>query len=97
MVLESKSSTSLVNVDETGIESFDDLRLNLDESIFMVGGYDGVTWLSSVELYSPSLDVLKSLKPMNSVRAYSSVAKLNGELYVFGGGNGCLWYDTGTT
>ncbi|KAL3531636.1 hypothetical protein ACH5RR_005157 [Cinchona calisaya] len=94
MKLESKSNISLVHVDETGIESFDDLQLDLDESILLVGGYDGVSWLSSLDLYSPSQDVLKSLKPMNSVRSYSSVAKLNGELYVFGGGNGCIWYDT---
>ncbi|KAK4345645.1 hypothetical protein RND71_035821 [Anisodus tanguticus] len=64
------------------------------ESIFLVGGYDGVSWLSTLESYSPSNVVLKSLKAMNSVRSYASVAKLYGELYVFRGRTGRLWYDT---
>ena len=97
MMLESRSNTSLVHVDGTGIKSCDDFHLDLDESIFLVGGYDGVLWSSALDLFSPSHDVLKSLKPMSSVRSYSSVAKLNGELYVFGGGTGSAWLDTGTT
>ncbi|KAM3216902.1 kelch-like protein 4 isoform X1 [Capsicum annuum] len=64
------------------------------EMIFLTGGYDGVSWLSALDSYLPSFDVLNSLKPMNSVRAYASVAKLSGEFYVFGGGTGSLWYDT---
>ncbi|KAJ0089196.1 hypothetical protein Patl1_31444 [Pistacia atlantica] len=31
---------------------------------------------------------------MNSVRSYASVALLNGEVYVFGGGDGRTWYNT---
>ncbi|XP_055806834.1 uncharacterized protein LOC129875548 [Solanum dulcamara] len=68
------------------------------ESIFLVGGYNGESWLSTLESYSPSNDVLKSFKPMHSVRTYAGVAKLCGELFVFGGGGavgtGSLWYDT---
>ncbi|XP_071910295.1 uncharacterized protein [Coffea arabica] len=94
MMLESRSNTSLVHVDGTGIKSCDDFHLDLDDSIFLVGGYDGVLWSSALDLFSPSHDVLKSLKPMSSVRSYSSVAKLNGELYVFGGGTGSAWLDT---
>lgn len=79
-----------------GVESLDNVYLDFDESVFLVGGYDGVSWLSALDLYCPSQDMLKTLKPMGNVRSYSSVVKLNGELYVFGGGNGSLWYDTGT-
>ncbi|PHT39852.1 Heat shock protein 90-1 [Capsicum baccatum] len=53
-----------------------------------------VSWLSTLDSYLPSFDLLNSLKPMNSVSAYASVAKLSGEFYVFGGGTGSLWYDT---
>ncbi|KAK6778551.1 hypothetical protein RDI58_025269 [Solanum bulbocastanum] len=70
------------------------------ESIFLIGGYDGVSWLTALESYSPSNDVVKSLKPMHSVRSYAGVAELYGQLFVFGGGDGgaigdgSLWYDT---
>ncbi|XP_049400007.1 uncharacterized protein LOC125864119 [Solanum stenotomum] len=70
------------------------------ESIFLIGGYDGVSWLTALESYSPSNDVVKSLKPMHSVQSYAGVAELCGQLFVFGGGDGgaigaeSLWYDT---
>lgn len=67
---------------------------NLDESIFIVGGSDGSTWLSA-NSYHLSRDVLESLSPMNLVRSYASAAKFNGQIYVLGGGDGKLWYDTG--
>ncbi|CAL5422646.1 unnamed protein product [Camellia sinensis] len=47
-----------------------------------------------MDSYSPTTDVIKSVKPMNHGHAYVSIAWLNGELYVFGGGNGSLWVDT---
>lgn len=94
MALESGSCLFVTQAEEA-VVSFDGLHLNLDELIFLVGGYDGESWSSALHSYSPLHDVVKSLKPMSSVRAYASVAKLNAELYVFGGGNGALWYDTG--
>ncbi|KAL6987905.1 hypothetical protein U1Q18_013652 [Sarracenia purpurea var. burkii] len=94
MILESTSQTSVARVDEMTMDSYNDLKLDLNELVFLVGGYDGETWLSALDSYSPTHDVIKSLKPMNSIRSYASVARLNGELYVFGGGNGCFWYDT---
>ncbi|XP_055812721.1 uncharacterized protein LOC129882448 isoform X2 [Solanum dulcamara] len=92
MMLES-SNTVCTHADEIIIDHTDDAHLK-HEMIFLTGGYDGVSWLSALDSYLPSFDVLKSLKPMNSVRAYASVAKLNGEFYVFGGGTASLWYDT---
>ncbi|KAF3665413.1 hypothetical protein FXO37_11043 [Capsicum annuum] len=92
MMLES-SNTVCTRADEIMIDHTDDRHLK-HEMIFVTGGYDGVSWLSALDSYLPSFDVLNLLKPMNSVRAYASVAKLSGEFYVFGGGTGNLWYDT---
>ncbi|PHU26882.1 Heat shock protein 90-1 [Capsicum chinense] len=92
MMLES-SNTVCTRADEIMIDHTDDRHLK-HEMIFLTGGYDGVSWLSALDSYLPSFDVLNLLKPMNSVRAYASVAKLSGEFYVFGGGTGNLWYDT---
>ncbi|KAK6152545.1 hypothetical protein DH2020_015180 [Rehmannia glutinosa] len=95
MKLESISNTSMrLSGDETLLESPDELCLNLNESILIVGGYDGGSWSSALHSFSPSHDVLKSLKPMSCVRSYAAVAIFNEELYVFGGGTGSVWYDT---
>ncbi|CAL5420395.1 unnamed protein product [Camellia sinensis] len=94
MMLECTSHPSAVRIDEMAMESVNDPELDLDELIYLVGGYNGVSWLSALDSYSPTKDVIKSLKPMNHGRAYVSIAWLNGELYVFGGGNGNLWVDT---
>ncbi|KAM7526543.1 hypothetical protein LguiA_016445 [Lonicera macranthoides] len=85
---------SLAPVDGTVIEPPNGHNLDLAELIFLVGGYDGSSWLSALDAYSPLQDVLTPLSPMNAVRSFASVAELNSELYVFGGGNGLLWYDT---
>ncbi|KAH7855739.1 hypothetical protein Vadar_028277 [Vaccinium darrowii] len=65
----------------------------IDDSILIVGGFDGCSWLSALDSYSPSKDTMKSLKPMTFVRSYASQATLNGELYVFGGVDGDMWHD----
>ncbi|XP_073297897.1 uncharacterized protein [Primulina huaijiensis] len=88
-VPETSMTVGAATGNETPVESPD-----LNESIFLVGGYDGVSWSSALHSFSPVNDVLKTLKPMFSVRSYASVAKLNKELYVFGGGDGTLLYDT---
>lgn len=67
----------------------------VDDSILIVGGFDGCSWLSTLDSYSPSEDTMKSLKPMTCVRSYASQATLNGELYVLGGVDGDMWHDTG--
>lgn len=67
-----------------------------NESIFIVGGYDGSSHLSASYLYSPHEDIMTSLSPMRFVRSQASVAKLRGELYVFGGFYDDVWHDTGT-
>ncbi|XP_017977264.1 PREDICTED: uncharacterized protein LOC18597448 isoform X1 [Theobroma cacao] len=94
LMLESLSNHSVEHVNGKAIEPSEELQLDPTESIFLVGGYDGESWLSALDSYFPSQDVIKSVHPMSSVRSYASAAQLNGELYVFGGGDGYSWYDT---
>ncbi|XP_022744291.1 kelch-like protein 12 isoform X2 [Durio zibethinus] len=94
LMLESLSNYSVEHVNGKAIEPSEELQLDPTESIFLVGGYDGESWLSALDSYFPSQDVIKSVQPMSSVRSYASAAQLNGELYVFGGGDGYSWYDT---
>ncbi|KAI3783446.1 hypothetical protein L1987_42528 [Smallanthus sonchifolius] len=81
-----------------GLQEYSDLKANevsLDDvSILLVGGYNGGSWLSSLDCYSPSQNLTKSLNPMNTERCYAAVSKLDGELYVFGGGTCGQWFDT---
>lgn len=81
------------------METFDEPRVGVGEVIFVMGGYDGVTWLPTVDCYSPSRGVVKSVKPMDSVRSYASATVLNGLIYNIGGWNGYdnQWCDTGMT
>ncbi|PHT49036.1 Heat shock protein 82 [Capsicum baccatum] len=88
-MMSESSNTVCTHADEITIDHTDDGHLK-HEMIFLTGGYDDVLWLSTLDSYLPSFDVLNLLKPMNSVRAYSSVAKLSGEFYVFSGGTGSL-------
>ncbi|XBJ15736.1 hypothetical protein VPH35_007548 [Triticum aestivum] len=68
---------------------------NLDmPAIFLIGGYNGVTWLSSLDSFSPKKDILVSLTSMSSARSYASVAAMEGCIFVFGGGDGSSWYNT---
>lgn len=63
-------------------------------SIFLIGGYNGVTWLSSLDSFSPKKDILVPLTSMGSARSYASVAAMEGCVFVFGGGDGSSWYNT---
>ncbi|XVE76629.1 hypothetical protein DITRI_Ditri12bG0188700 [Diplodiscus trichospermus] len=94
LMLESLSNQSVGHVNGKAIEPSKELQLDPTESIFLVGGYDGESWLSVLNSYFPSQDVIKSVHPMSSVRSYAAAARLNGNLYVLGGGDGYSWYDT---
>ncbi|KVI03272.1 Development/cell death domain-containing protein [Cynara cardunculus var. scolymus] len=84
--LDNLPSTSEFHMDSSPERS--DIHLDSDELILLVGGYDGTSWFSSLDSYSPSQNRTKSLKPMNAARCYAPVSILDGELYVFGGGTG---------
>ncbi|MCL7038615.1 hypothetical protein MKW94_022220 [Papaver nudicaule] len=79
---------------ETSKELIDELSVGVNELVFLIGGFDGTSWLSDLDCYSPSTDSVKSLRPMSLVRSYAAASALNGEIYVFGGGDGTLWYNT---
>lgn len=79
------------------VDFFTEPHLDIDELIFLVGGYNGKTYLSSLHAYLPSQNKMTCLTPMSIVRSLASVAILSGELYAFGGGNGSEWYNTGTS
>ncbi|KAL9315261.1 hypothetical protein ACSQ67_016262 [Phaseolus vulgaris] len=84
----------LEHVEKGVMKSTVEQHLDPKDSLFLIGGFDGKSWLATMDLYSTSQSVIKPCKPMNSVRSYASVVRLNGEIYVFGGGNGYIWYDT---
>ncbi|MED6158210.1 hypothetical protein PIB30_030715 [Stylosanthes scabra] len=67
---------------------------SVEESILIVGGYNGLTYVSTLECYCPTNDLLETLCPMSSVRSYTASVKLNGEVYVIGGLQDNLWCDT---
>lgn len=63
-------------------------------SIFLIGGYNGVTWLPSLDSLTPDKDILVGLTPMSNVRSYATAAVLDGHIFAFGGGDGTSWYNT---
>lgn len=97
ITLECRLNPCTYPVKEGIIEFSTESHLNFKELIFLVGGYDGKTCLSSLDAYLPSQNKMKSLMPMSVVRSLASVAMLCGELYAFGGGNGSEWYNTGAS
>lgn len=66
-----------------------------EKLIYLVGGYDNVDWLSSLDAFVPSKDRLMPLKRMSGARAYTSVATLGEVIFVIGGGDGNSWSDIG--
>ncbi|GER55762.1 kelch repeat-containing family protein [Striga asiatica] len=94
MILESVSNSSSTISSNEALVGHNAIKSSLNESIFILGGYDGVSWSAALNSVSPTCDVLKFHKPMSAVRGNASVARLHGELYVFGGGTDSLWYDT---
>ncbi|CAN1276896.1 Kelch-like protein 20 [Linum perenne] len=83
-----------VNHEKTARITFEGLHLDLTDSIYIIGGHDGESWLPSLDLYYPSSGQKEALTPMSCPRAYASVAEAYDQLYVMGGGDGNLWYDT---
>ncbi|KAK9168020.1 hypothetical protein Syun_000160 [Stephania yunnanensis] len=65
-----------------------------DSYIYVMGGNDDNSWLSTLCCYLPYMDIVKSLKPMSSVCSYASATVLSGNVYKFGGVNANSWVDT---
>jgi kelch-like protein 20 len=94
-LLESTRDIPPTHVEETLIDPIAELHLDARDSFFLIGGSDGESPLAAMDMYCTSQNVIKSLKPMSCLRSYASVVELNGEIYVFGGGDDCVWFDSG--
>lgn len=55
------------------------------DSVYIFGGHDGSSWLTTLDSYFPSHDTKTSLSPMQFEKKHASSTTLNGELYHFGG------------
>ncbi|XP_020080324.1 kelch-like protein 20 [Ananas comosus] len=56
-----------------------------EQAIYLMGGYNGTTWLSTLDCLSPATDSLVSLRPMSVTRSYASAVALSNNIFVFGG------------
>lgn len=81
------------HVDES-LDTFVKQCLVSEDVIYLIGGFNGSSWLSSFDSFSPSLDIITSLKPMSYARSYASAVSLEGNIFVFGGRNGKSCSDT---
>lgn len=66
----------------------------LDDRIYICGGYDGVTSLSTVESYCPSTDTWSIVSPMMKYRSAGGVAALGKYVYALGGHDGLSIFDS---
>lgn len=57
----------------------------INDSVVIVGGFNGSSWLPSLNFYFSSEDCVETLSPMTFPRSHASAVKLNGELFVLGG------------
>ncbi|XP_062092394.1 uncharacterized protein LOC133798194 isoform X2 [Humulus lupulus] len=91
--LESQLFKKSGNDEQEESESINELHPNLDESVLLVGGFDGSSWLPDMDFYHPSLDHMEPCSSMRLVRSYACAADLNGEIFIFGGVYDNVWYD----
>ena len=66
------------------------------QRVYILGGHDGHSWLASVDVLSPARHEYYPVASMLTPRSYAASSVLMGQVYIFGGGNGKLWYETGT-
>lgn len=62
----------------------------LNGRLFACGGYDGSSFLRSVEVYDPNYDEWKTVAPMNVKRSRVALTANMGKLYAIGGYDGKL-------
>lgn len=60
----------------------------LNGKLYACGGYDGSSFLRSVEVYDPSFDLWKSVASMNVKRSRVALTANKGKLYAIGGYDG---------
>ena len=57
----------------------------LNGKIWVLGGYNGESYLRSVECYCPKKNVWKMVAPMIKSRSIFNAAVVDGKLYAIGG------------
>lgn len=64
--------------------------------LFIVGGHDSANWLDTVDVFSPGAEGGRwaQLVPQGAPRSFAAAAVLDRMLYVSGGGNGEVWFDS---
>lgn len=60
----------------------------LNGKLFACGGYDGTSFLRSVEVYDPTTDMWKTITPMNVKRSRVALTANMGKLFAIGGYDG---------
>ncbi|RZC44201.1 hypothetical protein C5167_037153 [Papaver somniferum] len=95
-LIPSTASTAYVESLETCSADTMDMEgfLGNNKLVFLFGGYDGTTWLSNVDCYSPISDTMKRLGPTNLACSHAAAAALCGDIYIIGGGDGTVWCNT---
>ena len=61
---------------------------SIDGKIYVFGGYNGSTALSSAEVYDPHEGVWRCLPPMCTKRSSASAVHIDGSVFVAGGYSG---------
>ncbi|KAJ1273742.1 hypothetical protein BS78_05G007500 [Paspalum vaginatum] len=79
---------------DNSLNQFVEQCLGSEDVIYLVGGFDGFSFLPTLDSFSPSLDILTPLKPMGVGKSYASTVALDGKIFVLGGGDGACWFDT---
>nr|CAB3450281.1 unnamed protein product [Digitaria exilis] len=79
---------------DDSLNQFVEQCLGSEDVIYLVGGFDGLSFLPSLDSFSPSLDILTPLRPMPVGKSYASTVALDGKIFVLGGGDGACWFDT---
>jgi hypothetical protein len=66
----------------------------LQHEIYILGGLAD-TWLESVLVYSPATNQMRGAAPMLAPRSYAAASLLDSNIYLYGGGDGSSWSDSG--
>jgi len=66
----------------------------LQREIYILGGLAD-TWLESVLVFSPATNQMRGAAPMLAPRSYAAASLLDSNIYLYGGGDGSSWSDSG--
>jgi len=89
---------------ERNVDTFEDklTEISNDEqskytkpSIYLLGGHDGCSWLGTLDAYLPETNNVRCIAEVPTTRSYAAATILDGSIYIFGGGNGILWHNSG--